>query len=1064
MPRLSSALLLLLLLMPHRAAAQESLLSGLYSDHMVVQRGTEVFVQGIGAPGSVVTVSLGDVGEMAKVDDSGSWRTMLPPLEGGGPFVLRAEAADGTVQEVKDVMVGDVYLCTGQSNMVWPVSRSDFGALQARQAADAAIRMLTIPNVSSHQPQDQFDAPQHWEVASPETVPDWSAACYFFARDLRRDGVVDAPIGLITAAWGGSGINSWLDAEAGRELGFEEELSTLSSYGSDESAAQARFGADWEDWWLGTTGMVAENAPWLPETGRSWPLAPLELGDWTQWDGLAGFTGMIWFRAVVELSADQARQGGELHLGAADEVDQTWINGDVVGNTFGYGTERVYRLPDGILREGQNVLVTNVLNTWAAGGLTGDHRLRGVRLADGTHIPFEEWRYSPVRPPVGGPPRAPWEAVGGLTTIHNGMTAPLGPIGLRGVLWYQGESDPDNGPDYGRRLKALKRHWRRQFRAPEGTLPALIVQLPNFGASPTGPYDSGWGHVRDGQRRATEQDENAALVVILDAGDPNDIHPTDKLTVGERLAMAGKVVVYGQDGPAGGPLPVRATRSGNEVRVTFSGDALRVYGSAGPVGFELCGPTQATCRYAHASATKNEVHVSIGDDLPVTRVRYAWSDNPTINLFGVSGVPVTTFELHIRPGVTQPPSTQEDHRLMMNRLGVDALRPGSNGLDTTAANYANYDESQANPYPSLPDPLLTMGRERVATPGNWWERRRPELVELFERELYGRIPTNIPDVSWRSVGQSDTTIAGVRMTVTDLVGDVAHPSDDTLSVSIDVQMVLPMDADGPVPVVLQFGFPRWRFGPASTPTWQEQVAARGWGYAIMNPYSVQGDRGEDLYRGIIGLANGASPRSPDEWGALRAWAWGASRLLDHFESLPAVAHDRVALQGHSRFGKAVLVAMAFDQRFAAVFVSSSGQGGAKLHRRNWGEIVENVAGSGEYHWMAGNYLKYAGPLTWDDLPVDAHELIALCAPRPVFISSGDVGDYWVDARGMFMAAKAASPVYELLGEPGLGADAFPPVGHGLMSGTLSYRQHPEGHVAGPNWPVFLEWASRWLER
>jgi hypothetical protein len=248
------------------------------------------------------------------------------------------------------------------------------------------------------------------------------------------------------------------------------------------------------------------------------------------------------------------------------------------------------------------------------------------------------------------------------------------------------------------------------------------------------------------------------------------------------------------------------------------------------------------------------------------------------------------------------------------------------------------------------------------------------------------------------------------------------------------------------------------------PTWQQQCLARGWGYAAIYPYTVQADNGAGLRSGIIGLCNRGGPRKPEDWGALRAWAWGASRALDYFETDKSVDAKRVGVEGHSRFGKATLVTMAYDPRFAIAYVSSSGEGGAKLNRRDWGEIVENLTGSGEYHWMAGNFIKYGGPLNWNDLPVDSHELIALCAPRPVFISAGSTnGDAWVDAKGSFLATAAASPAYELLGKRGLGTTNFPPIETGLMDGDIAFRQHSAGHTDAPNWPVFLKFAARYFE-
>ncbi len=307
-----------------------------------------------------------------------------------------------------------------------------------------------------------------------------------------------------------------------------------------------------------------------------------------------------------------------------------------------------------------------------------------------------------------------------------------------------------------------------------------------------------------------------------------------------------------------------------------------------------------------------------------------------------------------------------------------------------------------------------------------------------------------------------------------LVGHVDNSSYPLITVDIQLTLSTPENATGPVPVILTlaFVFPpgfKWPKGMAPPqepgPTWQQQVLAKGWGYASLIPTSVQADNGAGLTEGIIGLMNKGQPRKLDDWGALRAWAWGASRCLDYFETDKSVDAKRVAIEGLSRYGKAALVTMAYDQRFAIAFVASSGEGGAKLNRRNFGELVENIAGTGEYHWMAGNFLKYAGPLTWNDLPVDAHELIALCAPRPVFISCGSpkVEGNWLDDRGQFMAEVAAGPVYKLLGKKDLGTDVFPPMGTALINGDLAFRQHSGGHTAGPNWPTFLTFAARYFD-
>jgi hypothetical protein len=421
-------------------------------------------------------------------------------------------------------------------------------------------------------------------------------------------------------------------------------------------------------------------------------------------------------------------------------------------------------------------------------------------------------------------------------------------------------------------------------------------------------------------------------------------------------------------------------------------------------------------------------------------------------------------------------TAEQDHQRTMELLGIKELRPGRDGSHPDSPNYANYDEAKANPYPELPAPLVLNDGKRVKSAKVWWKERRPQIVEMFDREMYGRVPAHTPTVRWEVTAAKHGEDAGVPTITKTLVGHVDNSEYPLIDVNINMELTTPANASGPVPVILEFGFigpfhfpvrpgqpPPKLPPPPPGPTWQQQLLAKGWGYAILAPNSVQADNGAGLTEGIIGLCNHGQPRKLDDWGALRAWAWGASRALDYFETDRSVDAKQVGITGHSRYGKAALVTMAYDQRFAIGYISSSGEAGAKLSRRNWGEVVENVAGTQEYHWMAGNFLKYAGPLHWNDLPVDAHELIALCAPRPVFISGGATkGDGWVDAHGMFMAAAAASPVYTLLGAKGLSSTTFPPMLTPVIGGDLAFRQHDQGHTPAPNWPTFIEFASRYL--
>ncbi len=433
-------------------------------------------------------------------------------------------------------------------------------------------------------------------------------------------------------------------------------------------------------------------------------------------------------------------------------------------------------------------------------------------------------------------------------------------------------------------------------------------------------------------------------------------------------------------------------------------------------------------------------------------------------------------------------TTLEDHQNMMAQLGIRVLRPGPDGRAKVGEpNAANYDPEKANPYPDLPDPLTLKNGTVVTSAATWWERRRPEIVEDFEREVFGRVPANAPAIRWTLSGTERTAVGGVPVLAKRLVGRVDNSIFPAITVEIQMTLVTPAEANGPVPVLMMFMFgdraiPRPNDprppGAATGPSSQEQLIAAGWGYAAIAPSSIQADNGAGLTKGSIGLMNRGQPRKPDDWGSLRAWAWCASRGLDYLLRDKSVDGKRVGIEGVSRYGKAALVTMAFDSRFAVALIGSSGEGGAKLHRRNFGEAVENLTGSGEYHWMAGNFLKYGtaesvfGSKTAADLPVDAHELIALCAPRPVFISYGipEKGDsLWLDQQGSYMAAVAAGPVYRLLGARELGVKEdyrvakMPPVNTGLLEGELAWRQHDGGHEDRSNMTHFVKWANQRLQ-
>ncbi|MGD1084637.1 MAG: acetylxylan esterase, partial [Verrucomicrobiota bacterium] len=385
----------------------------------------------------------------------------------------------------------------------------------------------------------------------------------------------------------------------------------------------------------------------------------------------------------------------------------------------------------------------------------------------------------------------------------------------------------------------------------------------------------------------------------------------------------------------------------------------------------------------------------------------------------------------------------------------------------------------------VPDALVLKNGQRVQDADSWWKQRRPEILEDFYAEVYGRIPGNTPKITWEVTTRETDTVR--TKTIIGHIDNSAYPE---ATPSIEITLTLPAKATAPVPVMVVVssggsGGPQRGAAPAARgtppaaapaavnapgappanrggggpagPTPMQQVLARGWGYATYNTSSVQQDSAAGLTRGIIGLVNKGQPRpSADQWGTLTAWTWGLSRAIDYFETDKDVDTKRLGVEGHSRWGKTALWAAAQDQRWGIVYASCSGEGGAKLFRRNYGETTDNIAGS---YWMAASFRKYGGH--WNDLPVDSNELIALVAPRPAFVT-GATQDPWSDPRGEFLAAVGAGPVYRLLGKNDLGATEMPVPNVPLISGDVAFREHVGAHTDIPDWPVFLDYASKYF--
>ncbi|MDE1918283.1 MAG: hypothetical protein KGJ57_20720 [Sphingomonadales bacterium] len=411
------------------------------------------------------------------------------------------------------------------------------------------------------------------------------------------------------------------------------------------------------------------------------------------------------------------------------------------------------------------------------------------------------------------------------------------------------------------------------------------------------------------------------------------------------------------------------------------------------------------------------------------------------------------------------------HQKEMELAGVEKTVTPRAGRDRNDPNFANFDEAKADTGAPLPPLLTASNGTKITTAANWWRLRRPQIVAAFESEVYGRVPANAPRIRWRVTETVKENVGGHRMITRKLVGHADNAAAPDIKVDILMNVTTPADAKGRVPLMLMIGSLRpfhlpagFKLAQPKVPSAERQMAAAGWGYATIDTASIQADNSAGLTAGVIGLANHGQMRHLHDWGVLRAWAWGCSRALDWMQTDSRIDAHRVGIFGHSRNGKAALVALAFDQRFAAGYISSSGAGGAALLRRNYGEGIGNLT-SDEAHWFTPAFLKYgAVGHSPAELPVDAHELIALVAPRKIFIGGGMLmldppdlvpGDAWVDPRGMFMAASAASPVWKLLGSKGLETTQFPKLGTALTQGSIGFRQHEYGHTPLPNWSTFI---------
>jgi sialate O-acetylesterase len=623
-------------------------LASVFGDHMVLQREAPVRLFGTAEPGTSFDVSIDRASRKVEADADGNWSALFDPLQAAGVHEIRLTAGEETYQTASDVLSGDVFLCSGQSNMEWPLKSSLYGEREVAAAGNDRIRLLDVSHVARLEPQAALPEGNAWAVATPESAADFSAVCFLTGKALQAE--YDVPVGLIDASWGGSRIEPWISEatlDASGQHAAAVEMMRL--YRTDPPAALTLYADQWTGWWKAHDWYDGRD-PWTGDATLDWaPTPDWKLSDWSTWGvpELEGFLGQVWHRVTFTLTPEQAAGDAKISIGQADDVDVSWLNGTAIGATHGWGFGRMYDVPAGVLKPGENTLVVNVYNSYGGGGLTGPDEDLFVGLADGSRLPIDHgWTWLKVPGDAGNPMPAPWYPIQGYSMLHNAMIAPLAGLKLKGALWYQGESNAGEGEAYEALLGLMAEDWRGLFETPD--LPVGVVQLPRWGALPVQAGQTGWGTIREAMRRAAAADDRMGLIVAIDLGDPYNLHPPEKQHVAGRAVRVMQALAYGEaiTGPSGPDL-AGAIRDGDVIRVDFNGieAGLKTISGDTVIGLETC--SADACRYVTGMIVGGQVVIGLPSGIAVDELRYCQGDSPLCNLFDGNGLPAGPFRVPI---------------------------------------------------------------------------------------------------------------------------------------------------------------------------------------------------------------------------------------------------------------------------------------------------------------------------------------------------------------------------------------------------------------------------------
>ena len=611
-------------------------LPAIFADGMVIQRDKPIVVWGWATPAATVSVKLGARSTRATASADGAWKATLPAIPAGGPFTLALQSG-AERREIRDVWAGDVWLASGQSNMEWEVASSNDARNEIANAHDSLIRQFKIPISWSNTPERELTGGT-WTVADPAHVGRFTAVGYFFARELRKS--VPVPIGIINSTWGGSAIETWMSRRAN---GLSD--SAWTAYLRDDEKRQDAIRENLREK-LGElperdAGLTASGAPWAAPDLNDDAWRPMPVPSYWEGNGYDAMDGIGWYRFAFDVDSAHTN-AATLEMIAIDDDDITWINGTEIGRTNGYNVRRAYRIPDGTLHTGRNVLAVRVSDGGGGGGINGAVSLR---FSDGTARSLGgQWKFK-----VGAVAfRGDGQRLNKIPTIaYNRMIHPILPFPIKGILWYQGESNANNvqqAKAYRGQLQSLITSWRAELGTGRETLPYFWIQLPNYNPPDSvPPANAGWATIRESMEASLALPKTGQ-VVIIDLGGATLLHPTNKQDVGARLARVVRKVAYGQNVIASGPTYRSHTVRGDTVVVTFTNIAsgLRVHGdSLG--GFAIAG---ADHRWVWANAKVDGARVLVWSPSvkkPVA-VRYAWADNPNkANLYNSEALPAAPF-------------------------------------------------------------------------------------------------------------------------------------------------------------------------------------------------------------------------------------------------------------------------------------------------------------------------------------------------------------------------------------------------------------------------------------